>query len=120
DRLFVGYEDVDAFAKLADAGHPTIGLGRASLDGGGAGLGAEVVRWEVAIALAGALMGINPFDQPDVEAAKKAARTVLEQGVPEFPFASVSEALTSVQPGDYVAIQAFVDPASPYLERFEQ
>ena len=65
-------------------------------------------------------MGINPFDQPDVEAAKKAARTVLDEGVPEFPFTSVSDALASVQPGDYVAIQAFVDPASPYLERFEQ
>jgi hypothetical protein len=120
DRVFVGYEDDDALAKIADAGHPTLALGRASLDGGGAALGAEVMRWEIAIALAGALLGINPFDQPDVEAAKKAARTTLEQGVPEFPFTSVSDALASVQPGDYVAIQAFVDPASPYLERFEQ
>jgi hypothetical protein len=119
DRLFVGYDDDDALAKLADAGHPTFGLGPAALDGGGAALGAEVVRWEVAIALTGALMGINPFDQPDVEAAKKAARTTLEEGVPEFPFTSVSDALASVQAGDYVAIQAFVDPASPYLERFE-
>ncbi|HEX4491934.1 MAG TPA: glucose-6-phosphate isomerase [Acidimicrobiia bacterium] len=122
DRLFVGYGDDGggALAKLADAGHPTVGLGRASLDSGGAALGSEVVRWEIAIALAGALMGINPFDQPDVEAAKKAARTTLEQGVPEFPFTSVSDAVASVQAGDYVAIQAFVDPASPYLEQFER
>jgi transaldolase / glucose-6-phosphate isomerase len=119
DRLFVGYDDDEALATLAAAGHPTLALGHASLDGGGAALGAEVMRWEIAIALAGALMHINPFDQPDVEAAKKAARTVLDDGVPEFGFTSVAEALASVQPGDYVAIQAFVDPASPYLERFE-
>ena len=118
DRLFVGYEDDDALGKLA-AGHPTVALGRAALDGGGAALGAEVMRWEIAIALAGALLHINPFDQPDVEAAKKAAGTVLEQGLPEFPYTSVGEALASLRAGDYVAIQAFVDPASPYLERFE-
>lgn len=77
------------------------------------------MRWEIAIALAGALMGINPFDQPDVEAAKHAAAQVLEQGVPDLPFTSVADALATVKPGDYVAIQAFVDPASPYVERFQ-
>ena len=34
--------------------------------------------WEVATAVAGRLLGINPFDQPDVESAKKAARSMLE------------------------------------------
>lgn len=41
-------------------------------------LGAQLLLWEVATAVAGRLLGINPFDQPDVESAKKAARGLLE------------------------------------------
>jgi glucose-6-phosphate isomerase len=41
-------------------------------------LGAQLLLWEVATATAGRLLGINPFDQPDVESAKKAARSMLE------------------------------------------
>ena len=41
-------------------------------------LGAQLLLWEVATAAAGRLLGINPFDQPDVESAKKAARGMLE------------------------------------------
>ena len=115
DRLFVTYgTNGDSSSR-----RPLVDLGAATIDGGGAGLGAEVVRWEIAIALAGALLGINPFDQPDVEAAKRAAAQVLEHGVPDLPFTSVADALASVGPGDYVAMQAFVDPASLYLERFQ-
>ncbi|MFF4599331.1 glucose-6-phosphate isomerase [Amycolatopsis sp. CA-161197] len=42
-------------------------------------LGAQFLLWEFATALAGRLIGINPFDQPDVEAAKKAARALLDE-----------------------------------------
>ncbi len=45
-------------------------------------LGAQLLLWEVATAVAGRLLGINPFDQPDVESAKKAARAMLE-GTPD-------------------------------------
>ncbi len=45
-------------------------------------LGAQMLLWEVATATAGRLLGINPFDQPDVESAKVAAREMLE-GSPE-------------------------------------
>ena len=45
-------------------------------------LGAQLLLWEVATATAGRLLGINPFDQPDVESAKKAARSMLE-GTPD-------------------------------------
>ena len=45
-------------------------------------LGAQMLLWEVATATAGHILGINPFDQPDVESAKKAAREMLE-GSPE-------------------------------------
>jgi transaldolase/glucose-6-phosphate isomerase len=41
-----------------------------------ADLGQEFFRWEIATAVAGAILGVNPFDQPDVEAAKIAARKV--------------------------------------------
>jgi glucose-6-phosphate isomerase len=44
-------------------------------------LGAQLLLWEVATAAAGRLLGINPFDQPDVESAKKAARALLDQGI---------------------------------------
>jgi glucose-6-phosphate isomerase len=44
-------------------------------------LGAQLLLWEVATAAAGRLLGINPFDQPDVESAKKAARALLDQGM---------------------------------------
>jgi glucose-6-phosphate isomerase len=46
-------------------------------------LGAQLLLWEVATAVAGRLLGINPFDQPDVESAKKAARGLLESGTSE-------------------------------------
>ncbi|MEW1953675.1 glucose-6-phosphate isomerase [Terrabacter sp. NPDC080008] len=46
----------------------------------GGTLGAQLLLWEVATAVAGRLLGINPFDQPDVESAKKAARELLDQG----------------------------------------
>ncbi len=41
-------------------------------------LGAQFLLWQYAVAVAGRLLGINPFDQPDVEAAKKAARALLD------------------------------------------
>ena len=42
-------------------------------------LGAEFVRWEIATAVAGAILGINPFDEPNVQQAKDATRALLEQ-----------------------------------------
>jgi glucose-6-phosphate isomerase len=41
-------------------------------------LGAQMLLWEYAVSIAGRLLGINPFDQPDVESAKKAARGLLD------------------------------------------
>jgi glucose-6-phosphate isomerase len=48
-------------------------------------LGAQMLLWEVAVAVAGRLIGINPFDQPDVESAKAAARGLLEAQPKEDP-----------------------------------
>lgn len=59
---------------LEAAGHPVIRTEIADpID-----LGAEFVRWEVAVAIAGAVLGIDPFDQPNVEEAKQLTRDLLE------------------------------------------
>jgi hypothetical protein len=80
-------------------------------------IGSEVVRWEYAIAMAGAVLGINPFNQPDVEAAKHAAAKVLEEGMPSIPVDSV---LSTVKPGDYIAIQAFIDTESLDIDALQR
>ncbi len=86
-------------------------------------LGSEFFRWEFATAVAGHLLGINPFDQPDVQAAKDKTNEVLERGEADVaPRGSLDELLAEVRPGDYVAILAFVDPAreaelEPLVER---
>ena len=59
-----------ALESLADAGHPVIRVSIGTVED----LGQEFFRWELATAVAGAVLGINPFDQPDVESAKVAAR----------------------------------------------
>ena len=61
-------------ANLARAGHPVV---RISLQGPDT-LGQEFFRWEIATAVAGSVIGINPFDQPDVEAAKIEARKLTD------------------------------------------
>jgi glucose-6-phosphate isomerase len=66
--------NVDArLAELAAAGHPVIRIAVGSR----IEIGAEFVRWEIATALAGVVLGIDPFDQPNVEEAKTNTRAVL-------------------------------------------
>ena len=75
-------------------------------------LGQEFYRWEFATAVAGHVLGINPFDQPDVQAAKDKTNEVLAGGEPDL--SSPRLARRAARPGgesDYVCIQAFIDPA---------
>jgi hypothetical protein len=75
-------------------------------------LGSEFFRWELATAVAGHILGINPFDQPDVQAAKDKTNEVLAAGEPDVePRGSLEELLAGAEPPQYVAVQAFVDPA---------
>jgi hypothetical protein len=101
--------------RLADAGHPVYGLGAAGVDD----LGAQVLLWEAATAFCGALLGIHPFDQPDVAAAKEATAKVLAEGLTDEPTVPLAELTDQVKPGDYLAIQAFVDPESPVVEQID-
>jgi hypothetical protein len=83
-------------------------------------LGAEMFRWEFATAVAGALLGINPFDQPNVQEAKDRTNEILSgkepAGGPSADEAtSPSELLDSLRPGDYFAITAYV-PSTPENE----
>jgi phosphoglucose isomerase-like protein len=74
-------------------------------------LGSEFFRWEFATAVAGAILGINPFNQPNVQEAKDRTGTILASGEnPEIEPVTVTELLALLVPGDYLAIQAFVDP----------
>lgn len=109
DRLVVALGDHPEVAELAAAGIPVVELPWSGPDQ----LTGEVVRWEFATAVAGALLGINPFDQPDVAAAKAATSRMLATGedLPEPQDASV--VLDQVQDGDFVALLGFVPPGSP-------
>jgi transaldolase/glucose-6-phosphate isomerase len=87
-------------------------------------LGQEFFRWEFATAVAGSILGINPFDQPNVQAAKDKTNEVLERGETALlePEGSLDELLAGAGAGDYVAVCAFIDPAreaelEPLLER---
>ncbi len=73
----------------------------------------EFFRWEFATAVAGSILGINPFDQPDVQAAKDKTNELLSRGgEPSVePEGDLDELLAGAREGDYVAILAFIDPA---------
>jgi glucose-6-phosphate isomerase len=80
DRVFVYVRletapDADQDAKVTaieKAGHPVVRISMADTYD----LGAEFFRWEIATAVAGAIIGINAFNQPDVEASKVATRSL--------------------------------------------
>jgi glucose-6-phosphate isomerase len=75
-------------------------------------IGGEFFRWEFAVAVVGTILEINPFDQPDVQAAKDKTSEVLASGDdPQLePEGSLDELLAAAAPPNYVAIQAFIDP----------
>ncbi len=109
-------------AALEAAGHPTIRLQLAEK----AALGQEFFRWEVAVAAAGSVLGIHPFNQPDVELAKDLARKAMAGAgtgqqsdaeavriEPKQTLArAVSAWLSRARPGDYVAVQAYLAPTA--------
>ncbi len=130
--------------KLAAAGHPVI---RLTLDDP-MDLGGEFIRWEVATAFAGAVLGIDPFDQPNVEEAKERTRHLLAGGdsgredpapgsgsgsAPAVPAvqdiaplgeadlaAAITKSLGARRDGRYVAIQAFIAPSAAADASFER
>lgn len=106
DRMFVSFGPAPGGDDLVAAGHPLVELDLAeALE-----LGGQVYLWELATAVAGAVLGVNPFDQPDVAAAKESTARALQAGVPDAPTEPLAPLLETVEPGDYLALLAYVDP----------
>ena len=105
-----------ALNALAAAGHPVIDL---VLDSGISGLGAEFFRWECATAVAGIVLGINPFDEPNVTESKDNTKRVLEAyartGSVTLPapidLGSLERHLKRAKPNGFYAIQAYIAPS---------
>jgi transaldolase/glucose-6-phosphate isomerase len=115
DRAFVVLElegdPVAGAQELADAGLPVLSL---RIDDRTA-LGGEFVRWEAATALAGMLLGIDPFDQPNVAESKENTSAVLSEvagggALPEPEDGDLEALLEQVAPGDYISLQAYLPP----------
>jgi glucose-6-phosphate isomerase len=116
DRLFVsvGGEALrEATGPLKVAGHPVVHV---ALDRP-IELGGQFFLWEFATAVGGAVLGINPFDQPNVQEAKDATKRLLASGeIPDPGYGDLSELLATVKPTDYVCIQAYL-PRDEGVER---
>ena len=144
DRVFVGItvgdESLEGLDALADAGHPVIRLTMGDVRD----LGAEFLRWELATAVAGWVLGINPFDQPNVEESKANTARVLEGGVDGIsplqdqvgsetgealrvsgaPGTSAAQVVTKflgdTDPDDYVSIHAYLDRTPAHEARLRR
>ena len=118
DRLFV-YLRLDGDAnretdELVDsvesAGHPVVRIGLADAYD----LGGELFRWQFATAIAGSILGVNPFDQPDVQFAKERTEDLLAEyassgRLPAVESLSLEELASRADPGRYLAVVAFVE-----------
>ncbi|HXR11658.1 MAG TPA: hypothetical protein VN770_05140 [Gaiellaceae bacterium] len=87
----------------------------------GVALGGEFFRWEFAVAVAATYLQINPFDQPDVQAAKDKTNEVLATGHDPALEAegSVDALVAQAREGDYVCVQAFLPPSAENDARIE-
>jgi glucose-6-phosphate isomerase len=149
DRLFVSIslgavaEDTRTkLERLADAGHPALYRQLTDLYD----LGAEFFEWEFATAVAGWRIGINPFDQPNVQEAKDATKELLASfvrrgrlderitiatddgitvyGAEEQEKQSVDEVLrahlAAVQAGNYIAFLNYIEETAEVDEKFQE
>ena len=125
DRVFVSIAsesdaaDEQRLAALERAGFPVLRLSIRH-----DGLGAEFFRWEFATAVAGAALGINPFDEPNVSEAKAkttalladyTARGRFDDAPPAPSAAQAREVIEAIRPGDYVAFLSYL-PADSDIE----
>jgi transaldolase/glucose-6-phosphate isomerase len=148
DRLFIGIfldaEKDGALEKtldeLSDLGHPVIRIRLRDMYD----LGQAFFHWEIAVASAGAVMGINPFDQPDVQLAKDFTKKIMgaagasdvetgttdtreinsHEGIEISDHESLAAALegwlSQADAGDYIAVQAFLPPDPEITEALQR
>jgi transaldolase/glucose-6-phosphate isomerase len=138
DRLFVHLclegdtTSDETLAAVEQAGHPVVRLVLHDLYD----LGGQIFLWEMAVAVASYRLGVNPFDQPNVEAAKRHARRAVnaykkkgslppetpilnKDGIEvygkiaaETPAEAIKALVAQAKPGSYVALQAFLEPTA--------
>jgi glucose-6-phosphate isomerase len=126
DRIFVGLtvageEDratESRLASLAAAGHPVM---RYRLEDR-YDVGQEFFRWELATAVAGAILRINPFDQPNVAESKANTDAVLKRQSAASPVRAATTGeievfQNGIKPGDYLAILAYLPPTPEHDRR---
>ncbi len=130
DRLFVFLRLDDshdtAVARLEQSGQPVVTFQLDDLYD----LGGQFFIWEMATAVSGHVIGIQPFDQPNVESAKILARKMVaayqESGAlpslatAEPTAANLTAFVAQAKPGDYLSIQAYVPPTAQTDELLQQ
>lgn len=105
DRLFVSLGESNQLDVLKDAGQPVICIDFSDP----IGLGGEFFRWEFATAVAGHILRIQPFDQPNVQSAKDATKRILNDGAEDPGFDDAPKLMASLKSGDYVSILGYLD-----------
>jgi glucose-6-phosphate isomerase len=116
DRCFAAGDDAGGpiLEWLGRAGHPIERV----WPSGRNEVGGQMFLWEFATAVAGAVLGIHPFDQPDVEAAKDATARLLEAGeLPRIDRGDLTAILGAAGPPRYLAIQAYLPRTAEIGER---
>ncbi len=138
DRIFVSLEAPEggggadgALEAIEQAGHPVVHIPLGDLTD----LGGEFLHWEIATAVAGSILGVNPFDEPNVQESKDSTRALLEEfvktgsfleewslgrdgallltgdGAPGTPREILRAFLGQIRPGDYFALLAYLPHA---------
>jgi transaldolase/glucose-6-phosphate isomerase len=134
--LFIEKDDNQELEKLyqdiSDADHPIVRINMTEK----MNLGQEIFRWEKAIAAAGAILGIHPFNQPNVELAKQLARQEMEKSKdkkqskedigtysienPDNLCETFKKWIGQAQVGDYVTIQAYLQYDQEIIETLQK
>lgn len=122
----------DRMETLEKLDHPSIRINLGEIFD----LGKEMFRWEIAVAAAGSILGIHPFNQPDVQLAKDLARKAMEvksergeQGTDDLETLTIDKPedlakglkgwIGQAQPGDYMALQAYLPPNAETTEALQ-
>ncbi len=135
DRVFVAFaikgradKDIEMTLEgLEKLGHPVIRITLSDkMD-----LGQEIFKWELAIATAGAVIGVHPFNQPDVELAKKLAREHMEKTATESYSETnamnrkvlnhnLADWISLAGEGDYASVMAYLNPSKEITSSLEK
>ncbi len=113
--LVVAVGEVEGLAELEAQGIPVL----VTPWEGPHALAREAMRWMQAVPLACAQLGVDPFDQPDVAAAKAATAAALEAGTEPDDAVTLASIAIELEHVGYVALLAYVDPGDVIVVRLE-